>query len=137
MFEWLNDYKVLKRQLIYKQDKLDAAKSELWRWTHGDLQEVKLSKDSIASGLEQHIMNLHAEVSVLITRLDNLNKMISKFDDLDSTILRMKYIDGVSLYEIAEQTAYSYGHIRNRHSVLMKSIKLFDEVLLKDLEVME
>ena len=137
MFEWLNDYKVLKRQLIYKQDKLDAAKSELWRWTHGDLQEVRLSKDSIASGLEQHIMNLHAEVSVLITRLDNLNKMISKFDDLDSTILRMKYIDGLSLYEIAEETAYSYDHIRRKHSILMKSIKLFDECLLDELSLFD
>ncbi len=137
MFEWLNDYKVLKRQLIYKQDKLDAAKSELWRWTHGDLQGVRLSKDSIASGLEQHIMNLHAEVSVLITRLDNLNKMISKFDDLDSTILRMKYIDGVSLYEIAEETAYSYDHIRRKHSILMKSIKLFDECLLDEISMFD
>lgn len=137
MFEWLNDYKVLKRQLIYKQDKLDAAKSELWRWTHGDLQEVRLSKDSIASGLEQHIMGLHAEVSVLITRLDNLNKMISKFDDLDSTILRMKYIDGLSLYEIAEETAYSYDHIRRKHSILMKSIKLFDECLLEELSMFD
>ena len=137
MFEWLNDYKVLKRQLIYKQDKLEAAKSELWRWTHGDLQEVRLSKDSIASGLEQHIMNLHAEVSVLNTRLDNLNKMISKFDDLDSMILRMKYIDGLSLYEIAEETAYSYDHIRRKHSILMKSIKLFDECLLDELSMFD
>lgn len=133
----MNDYKILKRQLEYKQYKLDDAKSELHRWTSGDLSKVRLTKESIASGLENHIMQLHSEIQILNTRLDNLNKMISKFDDLDSTILRMKYIDGLSLYDVAEQTAYSYGHIRNRHSILMKSIKLFDEVLLKDLEAME
>lgn len=82
-------------------------------------------------------MQLHSELTVLQTRLDNLHKMISKFDDLDSMILKRKYIDGVSLYEIAEETAYSYGHIRNRHSVLIKSIKLFDEMLMEELEMSE
>lgn len=82
-------------------------------------------------------MGLHTEIQVLQVRLDNLHKMISKFDDLDSTILRMKYIDGVSLYEVSESTAYSYGHVRNRHSVLIKSIKLFDEMLLEELEMSE
>ena len=78
-------------------------------------------------------MGLHTEIQVLQVRLDNLHKMISKFDDLDSVILRRKYIDGVSLYEIAEETAYSYDHIRRKHSNLVKTIKLFDALLLNEL----
>ncbi len=117
----------------YKEDKLEAAKSELYRWTSGDLSKVRLTKESIASGLEEHIMQLHCEISVLQTRLDNLNKMIERFDDLDSTILKRKYIDGVSLYEIAEETAYSYDHIRRKHSILTKTIKLIDHRLLSEI----
>lgn len=127
MFEWLNDYYILKRRIEHTEYQVEVNKSELKRWVEGDLQDVRLTKESLASNLETHIKKLETEYEYLIAQRKKLKEFIFKFDDLDSRILYKRYIEQKTLEEIAYELGYSYGHIKRCHASLVKLIKFVDE----------
>lgn len=133
LFEWLTDYRRTKNKIEYIEFQLEQSQSELKRWIEGDLQDVRLTKESLSSKLEGNIAIFENELKYLNTRQDKLKQLISKFDDLDSQILIGKYIDGKTLYEVSEDLTYSYSHIKNCHSRLVKMLYLLDDTLLSDL----
>ena len=43
----------------------------------------------------------------------------------------MKYINGMTLEQIAEELNYSVSHIRKRHAELMRTIKFVEKYILE------
>ena len=54
--------------------------------------------------------------------------MVGHFKGLENLILKMKYIEGKSLKEIADELGYSYQHIVNKHASIINTIKLIESI---------
>ena len=130
MFDWLKQYQRLTERIRYIEFKIQQSEIEWRRWTHGDLEHTHLGKDSNSAGLPEYIARDKLILADLKDHRETLVKFIESFDDLNSQILRKKYIENKSLYEISEELAYSYGYIRQCHSELVLKIKENDKYLL-------
>jgi AraC-like DNA-binding protein len=102
-FQWLKDYQELEEQILYIKWNLNKSKLELNRWIYGDLSEIKIEKNSRSSSLE-----------------NNIEKMLEE-------IVKLKYVDNMTLEEIAEETGYSPSYIRKKHSDVRNTLKFVDE----------
>ena len=56
----------------------------------------------------------------------DLKLLINKFKGLDHQILKMKYVDGMTLEQIAFELHYSTGYIRRKHAEIRKIVKFLD-----------
>ena len=128
MYEWLLDYQKLKEEIDYLEYKLDREKRELRRWVYGDLQDVKLHKDSISAKIEERIAALEYELAHKMNDLYDAEKLISKFKGLENKILYFKYVEGLLLEEIAEKLNYSPSYIYKKHAEIMRMIKFADSL---------
>lgn len=126
MYQWLVKYQTLQREIDYLEFEIDDYESELKRWVSGDLYNVKITKESKSSKLEDIIKEKKEELTVLNSRKQKLLDFIYKFDDLDSQILIKKYIEEKKLNVIAEEMNYSESYIYQKHSELVKLIKFVD-----------
>ena len=131
MYEWLKDYQQLKEEIEYLEYKIEREKRELKRWVYGDLQDVKLQEDSIASGLEERIEAYEKELQRKKDDLEKAKKLISTFKGLDNQILYKKYVEGKTLVEIAKELNYSEQYIYNKHAQIMKMINFANRLPIK------
>lgn len=125
-FQWLKDYQDNEEQLLYLKWNLNKSKLELDRWVNGDLQKIRLEKNSRSASLEENIKLLTKEIGLLNNQQNELKKLVSTFSGLDNEIVRLKYIDGNSLEKIAEETGYSSSYIRKRHSEIRGKLDFLD-----------
>lgn len=130
-FQWLKDYQELEEQILYLKWNLNKSKLELDRWVNGDLANVRLEKNSRASSLEEKIELLEQEVMYLEEQKQATEEMVSSFSGLDNSIVKMKYVEGMTLEQIAEELSYSYSHIKNRHAGLRKSLEFTDNYFIR------
>jgi|SRR5690625_2004899 len=128
MYEWLVDYQKLKQEIEYLEYKLEREKRELRRWVYGDLQDVKLHKDSISAKIEERIAALEYELAHKMNDLYDAEKLISTFKGLENKILYFKYVEGLLLEEIAEKLNYSPSYIYKKHAEIMRMIKFADSL---------
>lgn len=128
MYEWLLDYQKLKQEIEYLEYKLEREKRELRRWVYGDLQDVKLHKDSISAKIEERIAALEYELAHKMNDLYDAEKLISTFKGLENKILYFKYVEGLLLEEIAEKLNYSPSYIYKKHAEIMRMIKFADSL---------
>jgi RNA polymerase sigma factor (sigma-70 family) len=126
LYEWLKDYHQLKESIDYLSFKLEQNEIELKRWVEGDLEGVPLQRESIAANLEEIIERIKEEIQVKQKQLNSLIDLVDTFKGLDHKILKMKYIDSLTLEEIAEKLNYSASHIRKRHAELVRTIKFLE-----------
>ncbi|MEK4502786.1 DUF1492 domain-containing protein [Bacillus sp. FSL R12-0069] len=126
MLEWLKDYQKLEDEIIYLEHDLDRSKRELQRWVYGDLQEVRLTADSEGAKVEERIKAIEYELAHKINDLYNLKQIIGKFKGLDHQILKMKYVDGMTLEQIAYDLDYSPYYIKRKHAEIRKVIQFVD-----------
>lgn len=129
MYEWLNTYTLMKKRIGYLEFYLEQSEAELDRWVSGDLVNVRLTKGSIACGLERRIEEIKSELSYMKSKMDKLIELIEQFDDVESRLLKMKYIDGMTLESIAEELGYSHGHIKRLHANTMRTIRFIDSLI--------
>jgi DNA-directed RNA polymerase specialized sigma subunit len=122
LYEWLLDYQKLKNEIDYLEYKIEREKRELRRWIQGDLQNVKLKKDSIASKLEERIAAYEKEIEHKKADLHKAEELISQFKGLENKILYYKYVKGMTLSEVADTLGYSGQYIYNKHAEIMKRI---------------
>jgi DNA-directed RNA polymerase specialized sigma subunit len=134
LYEWLKDYQKLEEEISYLEYRVERSKKELWRWVHGDLQGVPLQRESIAANLEEIIEKIEYELAHKMNDLLNLKKLISTFRGLDNNIIKLKYIDGMSLEEIAEELTYSFSHIKKKHAELVRTIRFVERYHLGSLQ---
>lgn len=126
-FQWLKDYQELDEQILYLKWNLNKSKLELDRWVNGDLANVRLEKNSRSSSLEENIQMIEREIELLEDQRKEMLTIIYSFKGVDNDIVRLKYIDGLTLDELAEEIGYSVSYIRQRHAEIRKTIDFLDE----------
>lgn len=123
MFEWLNGYQKLEQEIYYLDWELETYKAELERWCDpDDLGRYSLTKDSKASKLEEVIEDHEKRLAYKMNQIYDLRNLIYNFKGLDQHILRMKYIEGLTLKEIAKELNHGYYYIRRRHAAILKEV---------------
>lgn len=128
MYEWLRDYQRIEDDIAYLEFNLEQSQKELKRWVEGDLAGVKLTAESDGAKLEERIDRIKNELRVKEKERENFIKLISKFKGLDNQLLRLKYIDGMTLEQIAEELNYSSSYISKKHAEIVKMIKFAHEI---------
>lgn len=126
LFDWLKDYQKLEEDIEYLDYNLDKTKAELKRWISGDLREVRLTAESEGAKVEERIEAIEYELAHKMNDMYKLKKLISKFRGLDNKILKMKYVDGMTLEQIAEEISYSSSHIKKKHAEIIRLIKFVE-----------
>lgn len=126
-FGWLKDYQELDEQILYLKWNLNKSKLELNRWVEGDLANVRIEKNSRTSSLEENIQKIENELELLIEQKEEMLLLIESFSGIDNQIVKMKYVDQMSLEDIAEATRYSASYIRQRHAEIRKTLNFLDE----------
>ncbi|PEL71150.1 hypothetical protein CN637_03890 [Bacillus toyonensis] len=126
MFDWLKDYQKLEERIAYLDYNLDKTKAELKRWVSGDLREIRLTAESEGAKVEERIEAIEYELAHKMNDMYKLKKLISKFRGLDNKILKMKYVDGMTLEQIAEEISYSSSHIKKKHAEIVRLIKFVE-----------
>ncbi|MCQ6356418.1 hypothetical protein [Bacillus cereus] len=126
MFDWLKDYQKLEERIAYLDYNLDKTKAELKRWISGDLRDVRLTAESEGAKVEERIEAIEYELAHKMNDMYKLKNLISKFRGLDNQILKMKYVDGMTLEQIAEEISYSSSHIKKKHAEIVRLIKFVE-----------
>ncbi|WP_165004701.1 MULTISPECIES: hypothetical protein [unclassified Enterococcus] len=126
-FQWLKDYQELEEQILYYEWNLNKSKLELARWISGDLSNVRLNNKSRSSSLEEKIEKISNELVLLNQDKDEMLRLIKTFKGLENEIIRMKYIEGLSLEQVAEKTRYSASYIRKKHAEIRGKLDFLDE----------
>lgn len=94
-----------------------------------DLEELPEGEgidNPIVLRIEDNIKQLTASLAEKEQAMKSLVMLIDRFKGLDNQILKMKYIEGLTLKEIAEKLIYSHQHIVNLHTSIIKAIALFE-----------
>ncbi|MEW4154535.1 DUF1492 domain-containing protein [Bacillus thuringiensis] len=126
MFNWLKIYQELEGEMEYMEFDLQRSKRELKRWISGDLQDVRLTTESEGAKVEERIAAIEYELAHKMNDLYDLKQIIGKFKGLDHQILKMKYIDGMTLEQIAYDLDYSPYYIKRKHAEIRKVIQFVD-----------
>ena len=88
--------------------------------------EVKGTDDSIVLRLEDKIKQSTVSLEEKEQAMESLVMIIDRFKGLDNQLLRMKYIEGMTLKQIAEKLTYNYQYIINLHTSIIKAIGLIE-----------
>lgn len=126
-FQWLKNYQDLEEQILFMKWNLNKSRLELDRWVNGDLANVRLEKNSRSSSLEENIRIIENELELLEKEKVELMELIDSFSGADVQIVKLKYIDDMDVYDIADTTGYSVSYIRKRHTEIRKTLSFVDE----------
>lgn len=126
LYEWLKDYQRLEEELTYLEFNLEQTERELKRWVSGDLREVRLTAESQGAKVEEVIEQIKNDIAFKTEQKEKLIKLVSTFRGLDHKILKLKYVDGMTLENIAEELNYSFSHIKKKHAELVRTIKFVE-----------
>lgn len=127
MFEWLTEYRKLEERISFIEWNLNKTKLELIRWEEGDLMSVKLTNESRGANVENEIKHLEEELEETERLKESLLNLIDTFEGLDNIIVKKKYIEGLSLEDIAEVVGYSISYVRKRYTEIRKTLKIIDQ----------
>lgn len=106
-------------------------KRELNRWSnYSDGDDGDLAKHQKFVTALQKQAHLKGVIERLNDRIEKLEKereeiieLIDQFNGLNNRILKLKYVEGLTLESIAEETGYTYQYIKNKHAELMRIIR--------------
>ncbi len=119
----------MKKRIGYLELDLEQSEAELDRWVSGDLVNVAYQKVLSLGGLERRIEEIKTELDYMKSKWTSSLNWSSSSDDVESKLLKMKYIDGTTLESIAEELRYSHGHIRRLHANTMRTIRFIDSLI--------
>ncbi|MGM0155339.1 hypothetical protein IGK30_003205 [Enterococcus sp. AZ178] len=135
IYEWVTSLIAIDQELFEIRLSLDLNENELYRWQNYSNKDGDLAKHQTFLTALQKQARLKEVIESLATREEQLKKQrqdiidtIEKFQGLDQRILKMKYVDGMKLESIAEETGYTYQYIRSRHADIMKMIRFSKNV---------
>lgn len=126
-FQWLKDYQDLEDQILFLKWNLNKSKLELSRWIYGDLSDVRLEKNSRSSSLEKKILIVEQEIERLQEQQKEMLAIIQSFKGVENDIVRMKYIEGLTLEQIAEEIDYNPSYIRRKHAEIRSKLEFLDD----------
>ena len=125
-YQWLLEYQELYEEIDLLDWKIKKSELELTRWVEGDLSNVTLERDSLSSSLEKNIERDKELLSYKEQSMESLMVMINRFKGIDNKILKMKYVDGITLDVVAEELNYSSSYIYKKHAELVRTIKFIE-----------
>lgn len=135
IYEWVTSLIAIDQELFEIRLSLDLNENELYRWKNYSNEDGDLAKHQTFLTALQKQARLKEVIESLATREEQLKKQrqdiidtIEKFQGLDQRILKMKYVDGMKLESIAEETGYTYQYIKNKHAELMRIIRFSKKV---------
>ncbi|MGH1703596.1 sigma-70 family RNA polymerase sigma factor [Enterococcus gallinarum] len=135
IYEWVTSLIAIDQELYELRLSLDLNEKELYRWQNYSNEDGDLAKHQTFLTALQKQARLKEVIESLATREEQLKKQrqdiidtIEKFQGLDQRILKMKYVDGMKLESIAEETGYTYQYIKNKHAELMRIIRFSKKV---------
>ncbi|PFU28399.1 DUF1492 domain-containing protein [Bacillus cereus] len=125
----LKDYQMLETEIIYLEYKLNRIHAELKR-------QSKWGKDilSINTGNEETEKILDQLKDELISKKEQLQQLVdlvSNFKNLEQQILKLKYIDGMTLEGIGTKLNYSTHYIKVKHAEIMRRIKFAERLKVR------
>lgn len=126
-FQWLKDYQDLEDQILFLKWNLNKSKLELSRWIYGDLSDVRLEKNSRSSSLEKKILIIEQEIERLQEQQKEMLAIIQAFKGVENDIVRMKYIEGLTLEQIAEEIGYNASYVRRKHAEIRSKLEFLDD----------
>ena len=127
MYQWLKGYKEQEQQISYLKWSLTKSELELERWIYGDLATLNIEKNSRSSILEKNIKRMKQEIERLEKNKQAVKQFVDNLEGIENEIVKLKYIDGMTLEEIAQTTKYSFSYIRQKHSNIRKLTSLVNE----------
>lgn len=130
VYDWLKDYHKIIEELAYLEYNLEATERELKRWIEGDLSKVRLEADSQGSKVEEAIEQIKSDIKFKKEQLASLLTLVESFKGLDNKILKMKYVDGMTLDNISIELGYSSSYIYKRHAEMIRMIKFAEDLQL-------
>lgn len=127
-FQWLKTYLDNEEEIANIELDLRRTEIELSRYTDGDLRNVKLGKESNASQLEEIIAEYNKLLEQDYKIKEEVMKLLDRFSGIENTILKEKYINGLSLVEIADidGIGYTYETIKHIHAELKRRLDWLD-----------
>lgn len=125
-FEWLKDYQDLHDEIEMLRFRLRKVNSEIKRWESGDLSNVRITQDSKAAHLGEDVAKIKRALHRCEAERDELLALVDSFRGDENTILRMKYIEGWTLEEIATELHRSPESIRKIHAELHRRLDFLD-----------
>lgn len=135
IYEWVTSLIAIDQELFEIRLSLDLNENELYRWKNYSNEDGDLANHQTFLTALQKQARLKEVIESLATREEQLKKQrqdiidtIEKFQGLDQRILKMKYVDGMKLESIAEETGYTYQYIKNKHAELMRIIRFSKKV---------
>lgn len=135
IYEWVTSLIAIDQELFEIRLSLELNEKELNRWQNYSNEDGDLAKHQTFLTALQKQARLKEVIESLATREEQLKKQrqdiidtIEKFQGLDQRILKMKYVDGMKLEAIAEETGYTYQYIKNKHAELMRIIRFSKKV---------
>nr|WP_245329607.1 sigma-70 family RNA polymerase sigma factor [Enterococcus alcedinis] len=110
---------------------LKLNQKELYRWsnyTSGEDGDLAKHQNFITAlrkqaRLKDVIRDLSNRIEQLEKERKEIVELIGKFTGLNQQILKLKYVEGLTLESIADETGYAYQYIKNKHAELMRIIK--------------
>lgn len=134
-YGWLKDYQNLYDELTLWKWRYRKALAEAVRMADGDLATVSFTAKSRSSKVDDEIERCRKNVHALQAEQKSLMELVDSFHGIDNDILRLKYIDGLSLEEIAEKLDYSEDTIKKRHAELHRRLDFLDSIGEVELEL--
>lgn len=135
IYEWVNTLIAIDIELEELEISITLNSNELERWENYSFKDGDLAKQQTFLTALQKQTRLKEVISSLVSRQEHLEQQrkeivdtIEKFKGLEQRILKMKYVEGMKLEAIAEETGYSYQYIKNKHAELMRIIRFSKKV---------
>jgi len=127
-FEWFKTLVDIDDEISNIDSQKKIYELELKRWSSyhgGDLanKSTYLASMRRQNRIEKIMISLNGRKEELEEQRKEAVDIINDFKGLEHEILRLRYIKGYKLTQIAEELGYSYQHIKNTHSRVMKDIR--------------
>lgn len=127
-YEWLADYLDLEERSRYLRWQIRKAKSEEERWAGGDLRNIRLNSRSRGSHVLEQLPPLEDELKDCELERKELLELIDSFHGYEHEFLKLRYIDGVTLEDIAADDQFPYGidWVRHKSAELHRTLDFLD-----------
>ena len=108
-YEWLQEYLDLEERCRYLRWQIRKVRREEERWTDGDLRHIRLNGKSRGSHVLDQLPHLQTELDDCEQDRQELLALVDSFHGYEHDFLKMHYIEGMTLDDIADDPNFPYG----------------------------
>ena len=123
----MKDYQEHREWLSYLEWQLNKNESELVRWRVGPIEELGNENESRIVFLENKIAFIQQEISEMNRQIKEMKQILDSFSSLDNQILKLKYIEQLTLEEIARKIGYSAAYVRKKHAEIRSRFNFLED----------